>query len=243
MKKRVLVIRSHSGLSGDMLLAGLTRLGPFSNSDLGVLAKHIGLPLPQSPVTVKKVSVHGVSGFRAFVKSEKGHVHRTWLEIDALLRRSRLSSAAKQLARHTFKVLAQAESRVHGIPASRIEFHEVGALDSLIDICISAELFTRLGIRRTVSSPLPLCDGHVHSAHGRLSCPAPAVLELLAGATVKGLRSQGETLTPTAMALLKGFKTSFGPWPRIRVERTALVYGSRLLPGVLNGVIFALGTE
>jgi pyridinium-3,5-bisthiocarboxylic acid mononucleotide nickel chelatase len=93
-----------------------------------------------------------------------------------------------------------------------------------------------------VCGPLPLCDGTVRCDHGLLPAPAPAVLDLLQGVPVRGIQSEGETVTPTAIALLKGLGAQFGAWPEMTIARTALVYGGRVLPGVPNGALFATGT-
>jgi uncharacterized protein (DUF111 family) len=115
-------------------------------------------------------------------------------------------------------------------------------LDSILDICLCAELFARLSPAQFVCGPLPLCDGIIKCDHGLLPAPAPAVFELLQGVPVRGIPSEGETVTPTAIALLKGLGAQFGAWPEMTIELTALVYGGRVLPGVANGALFALGT-
>ncbi len=116
-----------------------------------------------------------------------------------------------------------------------IHFHEVGALDSILDICLTCELFTRLAPSRFVVSSLPIADGSVVCAHGVIPVPAPAVLELLEGIPVRPFPAEGETVTPTAAA-------HFGPWPAMLVRKTALVYGTRVFPNVPNGAVFACGT-
>ena len=92
-------------------------------------------------------------------------------------------------------------------------------------------------------SPLPLADGGVHCAHGWLPTPAPAVLELLRDVPVCGFAGKGETVTPTAIALLKALGVSFGPWPSMRIERRALVYGGRVFPDAPNGAVWACGSK
>ena len=118
-----------------------------------------------------------------------------------------------------------------------------GALDSILDICMACVLFTRLSPARFVVSPLPIADGEVVCAHGVIPVPAPAVLELLEGIPVRPFSGEGETVTPTAIALLRSLGATFGPWPAMLVERRALVYGARVFANAPNGTIFACGTE
>ncbi len=139
-------------------------------------------------------------------------------------------------------MLAVAEGAVHGRTPDQVHFHEVGALDSILDICMSCELFHRLSPSRFVVSPLPMADGFVHCAHGIIPVPAPAVLELMDGIPVRPFPGQGETVTPTAMALLRALNAEFGPWPAMTVEKKAIIYGSRVFEDAPNGAIFACGT-
>ncbi|MBF0483042.1 MAG: DUF111 family protein, partial [Desulfovibrionaceae bacterium] len=162
-------------------------------------------------------------------------------DIAAIIEAGGLTGGAKALAVRAFGLLAEAEGEVHGRAAAEVTFHEVGALDSILDVCLAAALYDRLGPSRFVCGPLPLCDGVAKSAHGPLFTPAPAVLRLLSGVAVTGLASVGETVTPTAIALLKAFGAEFGGWPDMVVTGRAVVYGSRLLPGVPNGAVFVRG--
>ena len=107
---------------------------------------------------------------------------------------------------------------------------------------MSCELFCLLAPSRFVVSPLPMADGFVRCAHGIIPVPAPAVLELMDGVPVRPFPGQGETVTPTAMALLKALPAEFGPWPAMRVEKKALVYGTRVFEDAPNGALFAYGS-
>jgi uncharacterized protein (DUF111 family) len=169
------------------------------------------------------------------------HSHRTFADIRQLIEATSMTPRAQLLALSTFTLLATAEGQIHGVPTEDVTFHEVGALDSILDICLACVLFDRLSPAVLMCGPLPLCDGTVHCDHGLLPAPAPAVLSLLPGVLVRGIASDGETVTPTAIALLKGFGAIFGSWPVMTVSRTALVYGTRLLPSVPNGALFAFG--
>lgn len=239
MSGDVVVVRPASGLSGDMMLAGFARLAGVDDAALAALAT--GLGLPGDCIAVEPRSLNAIGGWGARVKLPHEHAHRTLADVRTVIAASTLSPAARDFAERTFVLLAEAEGRVHGIAPDAVTFHEVGALDSILDICLVSALFAEMAPARFVSGPLPLCDGTVRCAHGLLPAPAPAVLEMLEGVAVCGIETRGETVTPTAIALLKGLGADFGGWPAMRVERRALIYGSRVLPGVANGAIFARG--
>lgn len=237
---RVLTIRAHSGLSGDMLLAGLLRMTACEEP---VLDQTLAAILPElaGSVRLTRRLVNRIGGWHAEVSLPHQHEHRTFTDIRAIIETGGMSGRAKDLAVEAFTLLARAEAAVHGKRPEEVRFHEVGALDSILDICMSCELFVRLDPARLVVSPLPVADGSVVCAHGVLPVPAPAVLELLEGVPVRPFPAEGETVTPTAIALLRAFGAAFGPWPAMRVERRALVYGTRVFPNAPNGAIFACG--
>lgn len=235
-----LVIRPASGLSGDMLVAGLARLARVGNEELAALAA--GMGLPDGCVRLERRAVNQVYGWSCRVSLPHEHDHRTLGDIRRIISAAEtMSPRARQLAEASFTLLAEAEGRIHGIPTDAVTFHEVGALDSILDMCLACILFDRLDPRELICGPLPLCDGTVRCSHGQFPAPAPVVLDLIQGVPVKGIPSEGETVTPTAIALLKGLGATFGLWPSMIVSRTALVFGSRILPGVANGALFAVG--
>lgn len=241
-KGHVLTIRAHSGLSGDMFLAGLLRMTEIGES---ALDERLCAILPELAGTVRLVrrQVNHISGWHAQVLLPHQHEHRTLKDVTTLIATSSMHEAAKRLAIDTFTLLARAEGTVHEKKPEEIHFHEIGALDSILDICMSCELFIQLAPSHFVVSPLPVADGSVHCAHGVIPVPAPAVLELLEGIPVRPFSAEGETVTPTAAALLRAFGATFGPWPAMRVEKNALVYGTRVFLDAPNGAIFAYGEE
>lgn len=242
MKEQFLTIRAQSGLSGDMLLAGLAQMNGATQNDLDALLATLKLPTVKAGcVHVEAYAVQGVGGWRAFVDIPHEHAHRTVQDIQHIITASAMPENAKKLASRCFALLAEAEGNVHGIPAHAVIFHEVGALDSIIDICLGCMLFEQLQCGSLWVSPLPMADGSIHCAHGVLPSPAPAVLQLLEGVEVCPFTGQGETVTPTAIALLKSWNASFGLWPQMKVAKTALVYGSKVFENAPNGAIFALG--
>lgn len=235
----ILVVRPTSGLSGDMLLAGLARMAGATDAELGEVAASLGLP--RDCVTVDPRALNEVNGWGCRIVLPHEHSHRTMADIRAIIAGSGLTAAAQSLAIRAFELLAAAEGRVHGVSPEAVTFHEVGALDSILDTCLCAALYDRISPAKFVCGPLPLCDGVVRCDHGLLPVPVPAVLELLEGVPVRGIDTFGETVTPTAIALLKALDAAFGPWPAMTLRARALVYGRNVLPGVANGAIFALG--
>ncbi len=238
----ILTVRAHSGLSGDMFLAGLLRMADIDEKETDALLSAI-LPQLSGSVRLVRRHVHHIGGWHAEISLPHEHEHRTLRDILTIISQSAMSEPAKQFAVDTFTLLAKAESTVHGKTPEEIHFHEVGALDSILDICMSCELFARLAPSRFVVSPLPIADGAAHCAHGIIPVPAPAVLELLEGVPVRPFPGEGETVTPTAIALLHGFKATYGPWPCMQMQKQALVYGTRIFTDAPNGAVFAYGAE
>lgn len=239
----VVTVRAVSGLSGDMMLTGLALMSRAEQRDLDEQLEAVGLSALKGCAALERREVNGVWGWGCRVNLPHEHAHRSLHEINRILDASRLEPEARELARKTFALLGEAEGAVHGKPASAVCFHEVGALDSLLDICLVCALYVRLAPGRLVCSPLPLADGSVCCAHGRLPVPAPAVLELLRNVPVCGFSGSGETVTPTALALLLALEADFGPWPAMVVQERALVYGSRVFPDAPNGAVWAFGPE
>ena len=243
MSETLLVVRAPSGLSGDMFLAGLSRLAGLDQTGLDALCASVNLPDLAGAISLVPRAVQSISGHGLEVRLPHVHEHRHLEDIRGIVAASSLTERAKELSLAAFGLLADAEAHVHGVTPDKVHFHEVGALDSILDVCLTCALFDRLSPDRFVCGPLPVCDGVVHCGHGVLSTPAPASLRLLEGLPVVGIESRGETLTPTALSLLKALGAQFGPWPAMVIERQERIYGSRVLPGVPNGAVFAWGTS
>lgn len=237
----VLVLRPQSGISGDMLLAGLARMAGAGQERLEALLADLRLPALTGSVHLEPRAVQGIAGFGCRVDLPHEHAHRTLADILDLIEGSSLSPRARELSATCFTLLARAEAAVHGRAPESVTFHEVGALDSIVDICLSCALFADIDPKLFACGPLPLADGIIHCAHGLVSSPAPAVLALLGGVPVTGFAGRGETVTPTGLALLKALGACFGVWPDLTVERMALVYGTKVFTGAPNGALFALG--
>lgn len=253
-KKRVITIRSHSGLSGDMLLSGFSVLAMLENdiapeSEAGKkwLAEMLVKIYPglDNSVNICRRKIGGIAGWHADVNLPEQCEHRTLSDIYNIIEESALTEEAKNLAKSCFKMLAQCEAFAHASTPEHIHFHEVGALDSILDICGVCFLYDFLGCPQIICSPLPMCDGEVQCMHGILPAPAPAVLQLLKGLVIRpfnGNAEAGELLTPTAASLLHIFDVSFGLWPGMEVENAILVYGGKTFANVANGATFVAGS-
>lgn len=240
--EKILTVRPQSGLSGDMLLCGLACLLGLASSDLAELTKELNIEALENCVSIEPRMVNGVQGKGASVNLPHEHSHRTYKEIRNIIAESSMQEKAKELAQKTFLLLAEAEGFVHGKKADDVTFHEVGALDSILDICLVCSLYAKLDPDRFVCGALPLADGVISCAHGLLPSPAPAVLFLLENTAVCPFAGKGETVTPTAIALLKALGAEFGNWPAMKMEKNVLVYGSKVFENAPNGSIFAVGS-
>jgi uncharacterized protein (DUF111 family) len=226
-----------------MILAGLALMNEAAQEDLDACAAELGIDALKGALSLEKRSVRHIEGWGCNIRLPHEHSHRDMRSISELIEKSAMAPQAAALALKAFSLLAEAEGAVHGLSPRDVVFHEVGALDSILDICLACSLFVRLGPVHFVCSPLPLADGGVYCAHGWLPTPAPAVLELLRDVPVCGFAGKGETVTPTAIAILKALGALFGPWPSMRIERRALIYGSTVFADAPNGAIWAFGSR
>ena len=241
MSDKYLVLRTPSGISGDMLLTGMTRIAELDEADLENLIASLGIDALRGCLQIRPSSINNISGWKAIIRMPLEHAHRSFADIRKLIHASGFSTRAKQIAESAFSELAKAEGAVHSKPPAEVMFHEVGALDSILDICLVSAIFDRISPDRFICSPLPVCDGVIRCEHGLLAAPAPAVLQMLEGVPVYGIDSTGETITPTAIALLKALDARFEGWPTTTVEKVVRVFGGRTVPNVPNGAIFVLG--
>jgi pyridinium-3,5-bisthiocarboxylic acid mononucleotide nickel chelatase len=220
-----------SGASGDMILGALLDLGlPIDGlrQALGSLAIEYG------EVTADRVSRAGVAAtkFRLVEKSSTdaapaaAHKHHHLKHIVAAIRRSSLSATGRERAVQLFERLAEAEAAIHDTPIERVHLHEVGALDSIIDIVGAVYAFEWFGIEDIVSSPLNVGGGTVDCAHGRFPVPAPATTRLLSDTPVYGAGTT-ELVTPTGALLVTSYARSFGPLPAMRLEGVGYGAGDR----------------
>lgn len=162
------------------------------------------------------------------------HAHRSLAEINTLIERSALSVAAQARAKELFHRLGEAEAAIHQMPIDTIHLHEVGALDSIIDIVGAVFALEWFHADRIVSSPLNVGGGMVNSAHGHFPVPAPATVKLLAGAPVYSSGVQSELVTPTGALLVTSYATSYGPVPAMTISQVGYGAGDRDLPNTPN---------
>ena len=217
----------YSGAAGDMLLGALVDVG----LSVDELTQALGaLPLSGYRLRTERVTRQGVSGTRLWVDTDAAGQHGRYLsDILALVQSSGLPTQVKTQVGSVFGRLAEAEAAVHGVTVDEVHFHEVGAVDSIVDIVGCVWGLYALGVGEVFSSALPLGEGWVETAHGRLPLPAPATLKLLAGANapIRPLEAQAELVTPTAAALLAELATFAQP-PLI-LEAVGYGFGQREL--------------
>ena len=172
------------------------------------------------------------------------HEHGRGLsEIREIIRRADLSESAKATAIDIFQKLGAAESKIHNVPIEEIHFHEVGAVDALVDIVCAAVGAGALGVDQFICSPLNVGGGTVTCAHGTFPVPAPATVELLKGAPVYSSGIQAELVTPTGAAIVATLASRFEPFPAMKLESTGYGAGSRDLPGQANVLRITVGTS
>ncbi len=202
-----------------------------------------GLKLPGYSLEAKKVSRGGIAGTRLLVHLDNKSVAERHLnDILKIIDHADLPPEVGENSPAVFNRLAEAEAAVHGIPVEKVHFHEVGALDAIVDIVGTCAALFLLQADQVVCSPLPVSRGEVESAHGRLPLPAPATLELLTKrqAPVEGRESGHELVTPTGAALAVTLADYFGPFPNFNIESVGYGAGS-IDPGYPNYLRVLLG--
>lgn len=234
-KPGAIVVDAAGGLSGDMFLAGLVALG----ADAGEIAREVRKLRGLEPFSIRmeRVKKGGVAAHRAIVRcSPKAH-ERNLDGILAMIERSRLDERVKELSARTFGILARAEGKVHGVSPGRVHFHEVGAVDSIVDIVGAAVALAMLGFPPLFHRPFRLGSGFVSSSHGRLPVPAPATIEILRGRRVSLGDDDGEVVTPTGAALMKALARELPALSSFVPRRVVYAAGTREhgpAPGMLR---------
>jgi hypothetical protein len=241
---KVLRFDSVGGASGDMILGALIGLG----ADRAKLQKELdSLNVGEFEIQAKPLQSHGITGLQAGVhihehphhhdhdeRHHDHHDHRGLREISDIIQRSALPPAVKESSLRVFKRIADAEAKIHGTTPDKIHFHEIGAVDSIVDIvgcCLGLDL---LGVQEVVVGPLPMGHGTIECAHGTYPSPAPATAELLKGAAVVDVDEPFELVTPTGAALLTTWRNLHAVPAGSRVLQTAHSFGHRELKGRPN---------
>lgn len=251
-KSKTLYLECCSGISGDMTVAALLDLGATEENLRDTLRQ---LPLSGYEIRIGRVLKSGIDAcdFDVVLEEEPPHhpaheghsheherhqhgvyththEHRTWKEIEQMLNGAGLKPRVLELSRQMFQIVAEAEGKVHGRPADEVHFHEVGAVDSIVDIVSVAACMEELGIERVVASDIWEGQGHVHCQHGILPVPVPAVLQIASdyGLTLRQTSRQGEMVTPTGAAVAA---LSEGRKPeKFRIEGVGLGAGKKEFP-------------
>ena len=226
-----------AGASGNMILGALIAAG----ADVESLKAELGkLNLPEFELAVEKVDRSGISSTHVEVRIPDEKKHRHLPEIERIISESKLSEAVKDRAIAIFRRLAVAEATVHGVGLEKVHFHEVGALDAIIDIvgaCLGFEMF---GIEQFACSRIHVGSGFVEMAHGKFPVPPPAVAELLKDAPVYSTEIEGELITPTGAAIIASICDSYGRIPDVKLEVSGYGAGTRTyekFPNVLRVMI------
>jgi len=231
---KALYLDCFAGIAGDMLLGALI--------DAGVEVDAIRDGLSQLPITgwelrAEKTRRKGISGTKLSVLPQEGAnlPHQLgYHELAEAIETGGLSDTATARALAVLRAITEAEASVHGMPVEEVHFHEVGGIDTLVDVAGAAVALELLGVERIVSAPIPLSHGFIDCAHGRLPVPPPAVTELVKGVPTVPLDIEGETVTPTGAALAVTLADAFGPPPPMTVEAVGYGAGTSEWPDVPN---------
>jgi pyridinium-3,5-bisthiocarboxylic acid mononucleotide nickel chelatase len=237
---KILVIEPFSGVSGDMMIGALLDLG-FSFDELKDKLEQ--LSLKGYRLSCQKCSRSGISAIKFDVEAGHSHHHRGFTDIHQMIESSSLSSWVKEKSIEAFRKLAEAEGKIHGLPPEKVHFHEVGAVDSIIDIVgtmIALESFMPVQI---FSSPVNVGQGTLKCQHGVYPVPGPAAQELLRDIPVFTNEVTGELTTPTGATLLATLVDSFGPRPAMKISGAGYGAGTREISGNANVLRISLGEK
>lgn len=224
---RIAYFDCFAGISGDMILGALVDAG----LDLETLKQDLSLlPLEGYRLEAKPVSKMGITGTKVTVITREEKSHRHLADIEAIIKASGLPEEVQNKSIAVFTRLAEAEAKIHGTTPDRIHFHEVGAVDAIVDIVGAVSGLWRLGIEEAYASPLRTGTGFVTCAHGVLPVPAPAALELLKGVPVYGGNIEKELVTPTGAAILTSYCQDYGSLPSMKIGQIGYGAGGWDLP-------------
>jgi len=237
---RVAYLDCVGGLAGDMLLAALLDAG----GDLESLRKVPGaLGIDGVEIAVERVERQGIGALLLSVVAPDDTSPRDYREIRGLVETADLPERARARSLDTFRRLAEVEGRIHGVAPDDVHFHELGSLDTLVDVCGAFVLLDELGVERVASSPLPFARGLTTAAHGTLPLPAPATLALLEGAALVGVDTEAELVTPTGAAIAAAIVGEWGALPPLTLDAVGYGAGTKDLADRPNVVRVVLGTE
>ncbi|MBS3114340.1 nickel pincer cofactor biosynthesis protein LarC [Candidatus Woesearchaeota archaeon] len=224
-----------SGISGDMIIGALLDLG----LDINFLDKELKkLNLKNYEIQSKKIVKNGIAAtkFDVSIKHEHNHEERNLKEINEIIKKSKLDNEIKNTIKKIFLKIAIAEAKVHNKPVDKIHFHEIGAIDTIIDIAGAVIGFKKLGIDRIYCSKLNVGTGFVEFSHGKWPVPAPATAEILRNVPIYNNNIEAELVTPTGAAIITALASGFGEMPAMKVEKIGYGAGTKELeqPNVLR---------
>ncbi|HEY7180851.1 MAG TPA: nickel pincer cofactor biosynthesis protein LarC [Blastocatellia bacterium] len=247
---RTLYLDCFAGASGDMLIGAMLDCGLDFESLRSELLK---LGVGGYELSLKRVDRSGISAAKFDVnmtgephshgrhhEHEHSH-HRALSEIKQIISSSNLSEQVKGRAQTIFQRIGEAESKIHHIPIESVHFHEVGAIDSIVDIVGACVAFEALKVGRIVSSPLHVGSGTFKCAHGTYPVPGPATAELLKGVPVYSKDVEGELVTPTGAAIISTLAEIYGPMPMMKIEKIGYGAGTREYPKFPNALRAVIG--
>ncbi|MCU0724533.1 MAG: nickel pincer cofactor biosynthesis protein LarC [Planctomycetes bacterium] len=195
------------GIAGDMTVSAFLDLG----MEIEVLRAGLSaLPLPGYAVSAEKVWRGAIRATHFSVAIDEHHPHRGLRDVREIIERGRLPARVTARALEVFKRLAEAEGKVHGVPPEEVHFHEVGAVDAIVDVVGTALALEHFGVERVLCTRIRTGTGEVECAHGRIPAPGPATLSLLTGFPLEIAEGEGETVTPTGAAILAGLSKPLG---------------------------------
>ncbi|MBM7691525.1 uncharacterized protein (TIGR00299 family) protein [Peribacillus deserti] len=259
---RVLYIDCFSGISGDMMVGALIDAGVSVNKIEQELKK---LPVKGYQLKCSRVVKQGISGTKFDVilddqDQEHGHhhehdhphthetgaahshhAHSHYADIIKMIEESSLDEKVKERSKQVFAPIAVSESKIHNIPLESVHFHEVGAIDSIVDIVAAAIALEELAVEKVISSPVPLGTGHIHCAHGVYPVPAPATLEMMVDVPIAQSSLKYELTTPTGAGIIASQAEAFGPLPSMTISAIGYGAGTRDLPGRPNVLRVVVG--
>lgn len=239
-----------SGISGDMTIGALIDAGGDFNK-LEQVLKKLNID-SEYTLTTKKVNKNGIASTKFDVilhnehdhhhhHHEHAHVHRSYKEIIELIQSTALTKRVQQIALGIFKKIGEAEGKIHGVPLDDVHFHEVGAVDSIIDIVGTAILLEQLNINKIKSSSIPVGTGQIHIDHGIYPVPAPATLEILCGIPIANSELKGELTTPTGAAIIAELADECCTIPEMTVHSIGYGAGTKDFPNHPNVLRVIIG--
>ncbi len=227
-----------SGISGDMVLGALVDAG----ANLAEIESQLRrLQVPDWKISSEKVTRHGLAATRVLVETAETHHHRSLSHILQIIESAAFPPRIAERASGIFTRLGESEAAVHGVPIEQVHFHEVGAVDAIVDIVGAAIGFEQLGIETFACSPLNVGGGRVNTQHGWLPVPGPATAELLRGAPTYSNGVERELVTPTGAAIAATMAPRFGPQPAMTAHAIGYGAGAAELPKQANVLRVIIG--